>query len=729
MANKKPPPTHLFEAAFSLPSADSVLGTVWRAPDGALHIIYIPEEVGVHTLELRFRGVRIGPAQRFDVRPGVPRGKPWGAHNEAEKGAVLSWLSRLLASSGLEAVHALALSSTTFDVPGQRPQCVDEYIDKRGTASAGGKHVLRLLGVVDEGRGETWAAWRAVAQQLKGRVTDVSLEVNSANVEWERGDGQCVTVPSFPDVTRERLQAKYSSAAAIRPGCGMSALPLASTLRDVTTALSDAISSHIANEVAATGSGWTGPEQPVSLHLLAVHEQWARAASGAVTGGGASGAGAATDGVHPGSIVGAVAGSGAGMTSSASSDGKLHIRTGAGDSPVPADGGVAGVDCGHVCAVLLEGYAPAGLRPLVESVLLTEVGRHGGDSWPAAQPVELEQVVWYGSPAQGSLHVRRCAAAHIRGEGSPADSHQWLSETEDFCAHTVAGGLAGLLHRELPGGAVPARRTDWRHGRRTLSSDSPRVELYPHFLSDAEAECMLRLALLLCPPSQPETAPSLPYPSDATSRTTSAPSTAPAAADAFSFSAASPGGVNAGVNTLPAASRRKPPAVLLPPGHPLVDIVEERCSLATGVPRHEHECAVGLKQTVESISPASQLPMVTSLHVDTNNSGTYRCATVIIYLNDVAEGCGGEMRTIGSTPPTPTCTHHPTSPRHTPPHPAAAPAHPQTHHSPPNPNPPLPSSSPHPTPPHHPNPAPTHPNPPHPTPSLPHTYPTLPRLP
>ena len=76
--NKLPPPVHLFEAVFALPGAGgSALGTVWRSPDGALHVVYIPEEEGEHTLELRFRGVRVGPLQRFGVQGSVPRGKPW----------------------------------------------------------------------------------------------------------------------------------------------------------------------------------------------------------------------------------------------------------------------------------------------------------------------------------------------------------------------------------------------------------------------------------------------------------------------------------------------------------------------------------------------------------------------------------------------------------------------------------------------------------------------------
>ena len=40
-----------------------------------------------------------------------------------------------------------------------------------------------------------------------------------------------------------------------------------------------------------------------------------------------------------------------------------------------------------------------------------------------------------------------------------------------------------------------------------------------------------------------------------------------------------------------------------------------------------------------------------SLHVDTNNGGAYRCATVIMYLHEVPPGCGGETRFPIATEP------------------------------------------------------------------------------
>ena len=92
--------------------------------------------------------------------------------------------------------------------------------------------------------------------------------------------------------------------------------------------------------------------------------------------------------------------------------------------------------------------------------------------------------------------------------------------------------------------------------------------------------------------------------------------------------------------------------VSAPAGAAVTRAVERRCAEATGVPAHRDEAALAMKFTAElplrpedaRAASAPPLPMMPSLHVDTNNNGRYRVATVIMYLNDVAEGMGGETR-------------------------------------------------------------------------------------
>jgi hypothetical protein len=72
----------------------------------------------------------------------------------------------------------------------------------------------------------------------------------------------------------------------------------------------------------------------------------------------------------------------------------------------------------------------------------------------------------------------------------------------------------------------------------------------------------------------------------------------------------------------------------------VVRAIEERCAAATGVPAHEDESTLMMRHT----PPSASGRMVDSLHLDTNNAKRHRCATVIIYLNDVPEGQGGETR-------------------------------------------------------------------------------------
>ena len=50
-----------------------------------------------------------------------------------------------------------------------------------------------------------------------------------------------------------------------------------------------------------------------------------------------------------------------------------------------------------------------------------------------------------------------------------------------------------------------------------------------------------------------------------------------------------------------------------------------------------------MAHTVPSAASAEE-PLVPQLHLDTNHDKQFRCATVLMYLNDVPKGKGGETR-------------------------------------------------------------------------------------
>ena len=75
---------------------------------------------------------------------------------------------------------------------------------------------------------------------------------------------------------------------------------------------------------------------------------------------------------------------------------------------------------------------------------------------------------------------------------------------------------------------------------------------------------------------------------------------------------------------------------------PAIQALEERCAAATGIPIHRDEEPLGVRHTTTSSADECSRRRVAALHVDTNQGGHYRCATVLLYVNDVAEG--GETR-------------------------------------------------------------------------------------
>ena len=146
----------------------------------------------------------------------------------------------------------------------------------------------------------------------------------------------------------------------------------------------------------------------------------------------------------------------------------------------------------------------------------------------------------------------------------------------------------------------PARRKktdehDWERGRKVISERSPRIVRYPHFLSSDEADSLLSIARKTEP------------------------------------------------NTL--LFEGAIVAVNLPEGEPLVAAIEYRCARATGIDEHPDERALSVRHTLpSSASTCEEQSMVPQLHLDINSQGTNgaRAATVLIYLHDLPEGCGGE---------------------------------------------------------------------------------------
>lgn len=66
--------------------------------------------------------------------------------------------------------------------------------------------------------------------------------------------------------------------------------------------------------------------------------------------------------------------------------------------------------------------------------------------------------------------------------------------------------------------------------------------------------------------------------------------------------------------------------------------------VATGIAIHPDEEPLGARRTVPSTADECAERYCTALHMDTNQGGEYRCATVLIYLHDVSVRRGGETR-------------------------------------------------------------------------------------
>ena len=181
-----------------------------------------------------------------------------------------------------------------------------------------------------------------------------------------------------------------------------------------------------------------------------------------------------------------------------------------------------------------------------------------------------------------------------------------------LCIHAVASGAVRVRIR-LP----PAPHEDWRVGAYVASAAEPRVVLYPNFLSPSEADHLLDLSKW------------------GAAEAAAAAAVTVAARRAVSWDTGQPVVASAsGATTsvhLPA-----------PEDDAVVRTVEERCAAVTNIPIHALEEPLGVRLTSASTENECSDRMCTALHVDTNQGGIFRCATIIMYLNEVSDG--GETR-------------------------------------------------------------------------------------
>ena len=577
----------------------------------AFTIKYMPHAAGTHKLDVSINGYSAGMGKSFIVQPGVARPKAWSRLSDDEQCAVLSWIGRRLKHAGLEGVQAVGTCALSCEVVESGVESADGAADatprtlRQALILPAPEKSLRVLGVLPEGATAKWTP-------VRDAILKVVPQVECYVVEAERGTGETQD-SAWAATTRERILENYSRSHAL----GAHRWEGEATVGQVAPVPTDPeLLAEMARAVAncLEGAGLTSspakrahaarsmlPVQPPTVVAADDDDDDEGPIIEDITDETAAAAAAGSKGDLSGGADTIVVGSDLPMHLDLAAFTERWVH--AGSRHLDVYGGMQ-----------LEGFASESLREGTTAAVGVAVAvgalRAASGSAHRVVPVQIDGVLWYASEGQGVLHARRRVTnaidehpivrlnkdkvLHTQHVISREAQRRWLSSAEAFCYACVPAGLGGLLAHA--GTALDGDlQHKWKAGRKRLSKRPP-IDWYPNFLSDAEVEQMLYLGLLHSIPSH-----------------------------------GSQGDDKGAIVQLSQTYAN---------GLGVARLIEARCAEATGVPIHEHEAALMMKHTPETHTGR----LVDSLHIDTNNSKRFRCATVIIYLNDVPEGCGGETR-------------------------------------------------------------------------------------
>ena len=193
------------------------------------------------------------------------------------------------------------------------------------------------------------------------------------------------------------------------------------------------------------------------------------------------------------------------------------------------------------------------------------------------------------------------------------------SEVQSQAHHQSGGRGSSCGTYRDPRFSTACKDHAWRKGAQLVSASEPRLILYPNFLSDAETDHLLELAR------------------DGAAEAAASSSYTVAARSAVAWD---------GGRAAKTATSGQTISIHLPrqSDDAIIHAIEERCAAVTGIPTHPDEEPIGLRHTSPSTTIECAEGMVTALHVDTNQGGYHRAATVLLYLHEMQGSVGGETR-------------------------------------------------------------------------------------